>query len=113
MKKIYLVLILLIGGYTVKAQDDVALTKESVDTDEVASHVWFLAADELRGRETGSPEIDIAASYIAAQYRKYGVQPFADTYYQEVELENQSPPLEGSFSFGNKVFSQGEELLTM
>ena len=62
MKKV--LLFLLLPGF-IMAQDDVALTKQLVDTEEAMSHVWFLASDELRGRETGSPEIDIAASYIA------------------------------------------------
>lgn len=113
MKNIYFGLILLMSGYIVNAQDDIALTKKNVDTDEVAAHVWFLAADELRGRDTGSPEIDIAAAYIAAQYRKYGVKPIEGSYYQQVDLESKSAPTKGSFTFGDLVFSQGKELLTM
>lgn len=113
MKNIYFALILLMSGYIVNAQDDIALTKKTVDTEEIASHVWFLAADELRGRDTGSPEIDIAAAYIAAQYRKYGVKPIDGSYYQQVDLESKSPPTTGSFTFEDLVFTQGEDLLTM
>lgn len=39
------------------------------------SHVSFLAADEMRGRETGSPEHRKAATYVAAELENAGVQP--------------------------------------
>ncbi len=114
MKKAYSVIVLLMVGYVVHGQDDVSLTIKNVDVDEVASHIWFLASDELKGRDTGSPEIDIAASYIAAQYRKYGVKPLHEgSYYQHVPLESTRPPSKGTFHFDDQIFSQGKELLTM
>lgn len=39
------------------------------------SHVSFLAADDMRGRETGSPEHRKAANYVADQLARAGVQP--------------------------------------
>jgi Zn-dependent M28 family amino/carboxypeptidase len=39
------------------------------------AHVAFLATDEMRGRETGSPEHRKAANYVADQLAKAGVQP--------------------------------------
>jgi Zn-dependent M28 family amino/carboxypeptidase len=39
------------------------------------AHVSFLAADDMRGRETGSPEHRKAANYVAAQLERAGVQP--------------------------------------
>ena len=38
-------------------------------------HVSFLAADEMRGRETGSPEHRKAANYVAEQLTRAGVEP--------------------------------------
>jgi hypothetical protein len=35
-------------------------------------HVSFLASDQLKGRGNGSPELERAAEYIAAQFRSYG-----------------------------------------
>lgn len=40
-------------------------------------HVSFLASDLLEGRDTPSPGLEIAAEYIAAQYRRFGLQPLA------------------------------------
>ncbi len=39
------------------------------------SHVRALAADSMRGRNTGSPEYRRAAEYVALQFREAGLQP--------------------------------------
>lgn len=39
------------------------------------AHVAFLASDEMRGRETGSPEHRKAANYVADQFVRAGVSP--------------------------------------
>lgn len=39
------------------------------------AHVSFLASDDLRGRETGSPEHRKAANYVADQFVRLGLQP--------------------------------------
>ena len=39
------------------------------------AHVMFLASDAMRGREAGSPEFDIAAQYVAAQFYAAGLRP--------------------------------------
>ncbi len=113
MKKLLLITAFLLSGGGLYAQDDRALRQSRVNTDAAAAHIWFLAADELRGRETGSPEIDIAAAYIAAQYRRYGVQPFNGSYYQNVALERVGPAEKGSFAVNGQVFEQGKALLVM
>lgn len=33
----------------------------------IHAHMAFLASDALHGREAGSPDFDIAASYVASQ----------------------------------------------
>jgi hypothetical protein len=37
--------------------------------------VKYLASPELKGRATGSPELEIAAEFLAGKYREFGVQP--------------------------------------
>ena len=52
------------------------------------AHVLFLASDAMRGREAGSPEYDIAAQYVAAQFYAAGLKPGGDAggYLQRVPL---------------------------
>ena len=45
------------------------------------AHVSFLASDALEGRATPSRGLDIAAEYIAAQFRRAGLEPAGDDGY--------------------------------
>jgi hypothetical protein len=51
-------------------------------------HVKFLSADEMKGRASGSPELDKAADYIASQFRELGLRPMGDdnSYFQRFQL---------------------------
>ena len=90
---------------------DVDLTNKLIDGKELESHIWFLASDELKGRDTGTPEIDVAASYIASVYRRYGVQMIDSSYYQSFNLETTIPATTGSFEIGDKSYAVGENLI--
>ena len=47
----------------------------------------FLASDQLEGRNTPSRGLDIAAEYIAAQFRRAGLEPGGDDgYYQTAKM---------------------------
>ena len=50
-------------------------------------HLSFLASDLLEGRDTPSRGLEIAAEYIAAQFRRAGLEPAGDTgYFQNAHL---------------------------
>src|ERR1700681_2346073 len=54
---------------------------------EYLGYVKFLASPEMRGRATGSPELEKAASYIRDQFRSMKLKPLAgDSYYQDFEV---------------------------
>jgi hypothetical protein len=63
------------------------------------AHVMFLASDAMRGREAGSPEYDIAAQYVAAQFYAAGLRPAGDEggYLQKVPLTTYRPADRGNF----------------
>ena len=86
--KNYLLLFALIVSVVVQAQTDAEMAVETVDKNEIEGHIYFLADDALKGRATGSPELKIAASYLANTLRSYGVKPNPEngTYYQNLDL---------------------------
>jgi hypothetical protein len=47
----------------------------SIDPQRFLAHVKYLASPEMKGRATGSPELEKAADYIAAQFRAIGLKP--------------------------------------
>src|SRR5579864_1130031 len=56
----------------------------------------FIASDLLEGRNSPSRGLDIAAEYIAAQFRRAGLEPAGDDgYFQTVRLASLEPILEG------------------
>lgn len=69
-----------------------------VQPEVVRSHVEFLASDLLEGRAAASRGFDIAAAYVAAQFRQAGLQPGGDdeSYLQRVPLLEATPVLPGS-----------------
>jgi len=60
---------------------------ESINTNDLKRHMQFLASDELEGRDTGEPGLQVAARYLAVQAKSLGLQPldkdkdFLQTYY--------------------------------
>jgi Zn-dependent M28 family amino/carboxypeptidase len=65
------------------------------------AHVLFLASDAMKGREAGSPEFDIAAQYVAAQFYAAGLKPGGDdgSYLQKVPLTSYKLADKGSASW--------------
>ena len=66
---------------------------QPVDTGRAVSDIRFLASDELQGRRAGEPSAEVAARYIAEQFRAAGVQPVPDAedgYFQTVTLRDSS-----------------------
>ncbi|HAF77760.1 MAG TPA: aminopeptidase, partial [Maribacter sp.] len=78
-----LLLITLCLTTLVFAQTDSEKAEMTVDKNEIEGHIYFLADDALKGRATGSPELKIAASYLANTLRGYGIKPHSaiNSYY--------------------------------
>ena len=64
------------------------LPLSELSADRYMQHVSFLASDDLKGRGNGSPELERAADYIAAQFRSYGLQTAGEngTYFQKFDI---------------------------
>jgi hypothetical protein len=62
------------------------------------AHMTFLSSDLLEGRDAGSRGFDIAAEYVASQFRQLGLTPAGDsgTYFQRVPLWASRPAGQGS-----------------
>ena len=57
------------------------------DAGRYLNHIKYLASPEMRGRESGSPELEKAAQYIATQFREDGLKPLdGKSYLQAFEV---------------------------
>ena len=107
MKNIYLVLIVLLSYSISFSQTEKEKVEETISKGNIEGHIYFLADDLLKGRETGTQENKIAASYLANSFRRYGVKPNpkTGTYYQDVKLKRVSPPTEVSIEINGQKIS--------
>jgi Peptidase family M28 len=72
------------------------LIANRLTANDLKADVSFLASDALQGRDTPSPGLEIAAEYIAAQFRRAGLEPAGDDgYFQTASYANVTPHGEG------------------
>src|SRR2546421_5236738 len=80
-------LVLLIAASQTGAVPPVPLAPETkavlrrISANSLRGHLSFIASDLLEGRDTPSRGLDIAAEYIAAQFRRAGLEPVGDDGY--------------------------------
>lgn len=65
----------------------------TIDPKLYTDNVKYLASPELRGRATGSPELEKAAQYIAGKFKEFGIKP-ADgkQYFQPFPVTTSAKP---------------------
>src|SRR5947209_14171738 len=54
---------------------------DRISADSLRGHLSFIASDLLEGRDTPSRGLDLAAEYIAAQFRRAGLEAVGDDGY--------------------------------
>ena len=92
------------GAQTIPLAQQIAghLTANALKAD-----VSFLASDALLGRANTSPEFQIAAEFIAAQFRRVGLEPLGDEgYFQTATFTAVTPSAEGvelTFESGSRT----------
>src|SRR5512144_3109981 len=81
---------------------------EHISANSLRGHVSFLASDLLEGRGTPSRGLDLAAEYIAAQFRRAGLEPIGDDgYFQTARWREAKSPAEG---FAGALHASGMNL---
>ena len=77
---------------------------DAITPAELRAHVSFLASDALEGRATPSKGLDVAAEYIASEFRRAGLEPAGDegyfqtTTFKGAKVRNVAAILRGSDS---------------
>lgn len=78
----------------------------------VRSHMEFLASDALNGRGSGTRDEWLAATYIAAEMRRWGIEPLGDAggYVQDVQIERSEAAAAPTLSFPGGTLTHGKEM---
>src|SRR5688572_14047817 len=82
-----------ISQQTPTAKSAASRVAAAVDSNSLRAHLDFLADDALEGRRPGTRGADLAAKYIAAQFRRLGLEPAGDSgsYYHRVRIITLTP----------------------
>ncbi len=59
------------------AQQDPTKYAETITPADLKKHLTIIAADDMEGRDTGSPGQKRAAEYVVKHFKEYGLQPIA------------------------------------
>ena len=71
----------ILGGAALAQAPSAQQLAARITANDLKADVSFLASDALKGRGTPSPELDIAAEFIASQFRRAGLEPAGDQGY--------------------------------
>ncbi len=82
MRKFWFAVVAIAVGSSVLVAQKAQMPR--IEADKIRDAVKYLSSDELEGRGTGQKGGDVAADYIAAQFKSYGLKPAGDngTYFQ-------------------------------
>lgn len=77
---------------------------ERISPDSLKGNLSFLASDALEGRATPSPGLTIAAEFIAAQFRKAGLEPgVGNSYFQTTTMKARGSSEEKELPVSNVI----------
>jgi Zn-dependent M28 family amino/carboxypeptidase len=85
MKKPFILALVVLVATTALAEKILA---PKMDPDKIRDHVKYLSSNELEGRGMNQKGSDLAADYIANQFKSYGLKPAGEngTYFQPVPM---------------------------
>jgi len=87
---------------------------DRITADEMKEILYYIASDDMLGRDTPSPGLDKTAQYIADHLKKFKLKPAGDrgTYFQHITLSRTQVDRENTkVSLGDKAFKVGEDFL--
>ncbi len=87
---------------------------EGVTAAQLKDYLYFVASDEMEGRDTPSRGLDITAKFIGMNLSRWGFKPAGDngTFYQMIALKRDSvDPAATSVEVGGQKFSYGDDIV--
>jgi len=81
-----------------------------ITAEELYKHIEFLASDSLKGRYPGTAEDKVAATYIAQEFKKAGLQTLFNEGLQEFEIQSKIKLGENNWlKVNDEIFVVGED----
>jgi len=115
MKKIILLGCFIAFTNTLSSQDNDQLIDQSYKLQKVQSITEFIASDDLKGRDTPSKGLELAAGYAAEFFENAGVQfaPGLEDYFQPVKMLSKGQPDEIIVKYQGEAITTPGNLLQL
>lgn len=87
---------------------------EGVTAKQLSDYLYFVASDEMEGRDTPSRGLDTTAKFIGMNLSRWGFKPAGDngTYFQKIALKRDAvDPAATSVEIGGQKYSYGDDLV--
>jgi hypothetical protein len=85
---------------------------ETITAEQLKDYLYFVASDEMEGRDTPSRGLDLTAKFIAMMLSRWGVKPAGDngTYFQKIALRSDSlDTASTNLQIGDQKFAVNED----
>lgn len=99
-----------------KAGDKATKAAQGITQAQLKKYLYYIASDELEGRNTPSKGLDMAAKFIADNLKSWGVKPAGDngTYFQTMKLRRDAiDTATAGMEIGGKKFAYGGDFFRM
>ncbi|QNI37908.1 M28 family peptidase [Edaphobacter albus] len=92
----FLCLLLLTVPLSAQTSKTINAAADLIQPNDLKADIYFLASDNLAGRNSGSLEDHIATDYIASEFLRLGLKPMGDngTFFQNMEILTGRPDAE-------------------
>lgn len=89
---------------------------EGVTARQLSDYLYFVASDEMEGRDTPSRGLDTTAKFIGMNLSRWGFKPAGDngTFYQKIALKSESTdPANNALKIGDQSFTFLDDFFRM
>ncbi len=89
---------------------------EAITANQIKEYLYFIASDEMGGRDTPSQGLDLTAKFIAMMLSRWGFKPAGDngTFFQKMALRRESAdPSQTLLSVGGTTFTSGDDFFRL
>lgn len=100
----------------IKVTPDEKKIVEGVTAKQLSDYLYFVASDEMEGRDTPSRGLDTVAKFIGMNLSKWGFKPAGDdgTYYQKIAIRSESTdPEKNSLQIGGQNFAFADDFFRL
>ena len=97
-----------------KADSPARKAAEIITADTLKDYLYYVASDEMEGRDTPSRGLDLTAKFIALNLKRWGFKPAGDdgTFFQKIALRRDAvDPAATAIEIGSQKLVYGEDLV--